>query len=77
MVENSEQIDLPPAGTVAWGNRRKAAVVLAVRAGQITRDEAYSRYRLSPEELVSWEAAFDRGGHKALMSKASLPRRKQ
>lgn len=27
-------------------------------------------YLLSPEELASWEAAFDQGGHRALTNKA-------
>ena len=75
MAENSpEQIELPPPGTKAWGGRRKAAVVLGVRAGLITRDEAYAMYMLSPEELASWEAAFEQGGHQALTTKAALLR---
>jgi hypothetical protein len=71
---------------MAWGSRRKAAVVLGIRSGLITREEAYNRYMLSPEEeLASWETAFDRGGHSALMNKAApqpdrkdtAPRQKQ
>jgi Protein of unknown function (DUF1153) len=61
----------PPPGTRAWGSRRKAAVVLSIREGLISREEAYAAYSLSPEELAAWEAAFDRGGHKALTNKAA------
>ena len=66
----AEDIDLPPPDTKAWGSRRKAAVVLGIRKGLITREQAYEMYRLSAEELASWEAAFDRGGYQALALKA-------
>jgi hypothetical protein len=68
-------IDLPPPGTRTWGSRKKAAVVLGIRSGLITREEAYELYSLSPEELDVWEAAFDRGGYSALTNKAAPPRR--
>lgn len=53
---------LPAADTKRWSSRRKAAVVVAMRAGLITREEACGRYLLSDEELAGWEAAFDRRG---------------
>jgi hypothetical protein len=53
---------LPPPETKRWSPRRKAEIVAATRAGIISRAEAYERYQLSPEELASWEAAFDRNG---------------
>jgi hypothetical protein len=53
---------LPSADTKRWSSRRKAAVVVAMRTGAITREEACVRYLLSYEELASWEAAFDRNG---------------
>jgi hypothetical protein len=75
MAENSpEQIELPPPGTKTWGSRTKAAVVLGIRQGLITRDEAYTMYMLSPEELASWEAAFDQGGHQSLIRSKAAPR---
>ena len=43
-----------------WSSRRKAAVVIAVRDGAITREEAYGRYLLSEVELAGWEAAYER-----------------
>jgi transposase-like protein len=39
--------------------RRKAAVVAAVRSGELTLEQACRRYQLSEEELRSWERAFD------------------
>ena len=36
--------DLPPPSTKRWVVRRKAAVVMAVRAGVITLEEACRRY---------------------------------
>jgi hypothetical protein len=59
-------LGLPPANTKRWVSRRKAAVVLAIRAGVISREQAYERYGLSPEELAVWEAAFDRHGIRGL-----------
>jgi hypothetical protein len=60
--KNDLVLGLPPVNTRRWVSRRKAAVVLAVRGGVISRQEAYERYMLSPEELAAWETAFDRNG---------------
>ena len=60
--KNDLDLGLPPVNTRRWVSRRKAAVVLATRAGVITREEAYERYMLSPEELTAWETAFDQNG---------------
>jgi hypothetical protein len=53
---------LPPAETKRWSCRRKAAVVIAIRAGVLNRREACARDRLSLEELASWETALDQNG---------------
>jgi hypothetical protein len=53
---------LPPAGWRTWGVRNKAAVVIAIRSGSLSRIDAYERYMLSEEELSGWEDAFDRDG---------------
>jgi Protein of unknown function (DUF1153) len=50
---------LPPPNTQRWVIRRKAAVVAAVRSGEITREEACRCYELSEEEFLSWERAFE------------------
>jgi hypothetical protein len=59
---------LPPTVATRWSPRRKAEVVLAVRSGNISREEAYRRYLLSPEELGAWEAALDQNGIPGLRS---------
>jgi hypothetical protein len=56
------RVELPPADTMRWSSRRKAAVVVATRIGLISREDACSRYMLSEEELVGWENAFDKRG---------------
>jgi hypothetical protein len=53
---------LPPAETRRWSSRRKAAIIVAIRAGVLNRQEAYERYTLSLEELAAWEAALDQNG---------------
>jgi hypothetical protein len=61
---------LPAPDTTRWTHRRKAAVVIGLRAGTITRSEASERYKLSHEELSAWEEAFDRYGIDGLILKA-------
>jgi hypothetical protein len=53
---------LPPAETKRWSSRRKAAVIVAIRAGLLSCREACERYLLSLEELAAWEAALDKNG---------------
>ena len=54
--------DLPPPSTKRWVIRRKAAVVIAVRAGLLTLDEACRRYRLTVEEFLAWQRAIESFG---------------
>jgi len=54
--------DLPSPETQRWVIRRKAEVVAAVRGGLLSLDEACDRYRLTVEELLSWQRAIDRHG---------------
>jgi len=58
--------DLPPKSTLRWVASRKAAVVRAVAAGLITREEALVDYALTEEEFASWEKAVTRHGEAAL-----------
>lgn len=44
----------PPRGVRAWSPKRKAAVVAAIRAGELSEADARERYALSEEELRSW-----------------------
>lgn len=50
---------LPPDNTKRWVARRKAAVVAAVRCGELALEQACRRYQLSEEEFRSWERAYD------------------
>ena len=54
--------DLPPSGTRRWVIRRKAEVVAAVRGGLLSLDEACSRYTLTVDEFLSWQASIDQFG---------------
>ncbi|WP_342075517.1 DUF1153 domain-containing protein [Yoonia sp. SS1-5] len=58
--------DLPSKDTRRWVASRKAAVVRAVAAGLIKRDEAMERYALSDEEYSQWESAVLTHGEAAL-----------
>jgi hypothetical protein len=51
-----------PLPTERWVTRRKAALIAAVRNGEITLEEACRQYRLSPEEFAGWLAAFEKHG---------------
>ena len=62
--------DLPPITTRRWVAGRKAAVVRAVGAGLISRDEAMQMYALTEEELESWALAVKTHGEVALRATA-------
>jgi Protein of unknown function (DUF1153) len=53
---------LPHPNTKRWVVRRKAAVVAAVRSGEVTLEEACRVYQLSKEEFLSWDRAFELHG---------------
>ncbi len=57
---------LPPPDIQHWVARRKAQAVRAVQSGLLTLDEAMARYRLSLEEIVSWQRALYRYGVRGL-----------
>jgi hypothetical protein len=59
----------PPPNLKRWRACDKASLVLALRAGTMTRTTAYACYRLSEEELSCWEDAFDRDGMGGLLAK--------
>jgi hypothetical protein len=54
--------DLPPSNTRRWVIRRKAEVVAAVRGGLLSLEEACTRYTLTVEEFLSWQASIDEHG---------------
>jgi hypothetical protein len=59
-----------PAGHNTLGSSPKGRCRVGHQSGLITREQAYAMYRLSPEELASWEQAFERGGYRALSLKS-------
>jgi hypothetical protein len=73
--------NLPPPNTKRWVARRKAAVLTALKNREITLEEACRRYRLSEEELHSWQRAFEADGLRGLLasrlpsSRTRTPRR--
>jgi hypothetical protein len=64
---------LPSCDTKRWVASRKAAVVIAVREGVISRGKACDWYQLSSEELASWEVAFKRSGATGLRARYRFP----
>ncbi len=58
--------NLPPTNIKRWTTLRKAQVVSAVRRGLIARERACKRYRISAEELLSWEHSFNKHGTRGL-----------
>ena len=62
--------DLPPTDTRRWVASRKAAVVRAVTARLLSREEALERYSLSDDEFTEWETAVAEHGESALKATA-------
>ena len=67
-IRDTAGLELPSSDTKRWSSRRKAAVVVAVGTGIISREEACARYLLSEEELAGWETALDKRGIPGLRS---------
>jgi hypothetical protein len=59
---------LPRPGTARWTALRKAAVVSAVEAGQLSVEEACERYSLTIEEFLSWQVRLAQHGPAALQT---------
>ena len=57
---------LPPPNTRRWVVRRKAAVVVAVKSGKLTLEQACQVYQLTEEEFLSWKHAFETHGFAGL-----------
>lgn len=51
-----------------WTFKRKMRVVLQVKHGQFTREEACTEYGLSPDELNEWITKHDKFGPLSLKS---------
>ena len=62
MRETEHELQLLSPNIRRWTIRRKAAVLEALRNGELTLEEASRRYALSVEELRAWERDFERYG---------------
>jgi Protein of unknown function (DUF1153) len=60
--------DLPKADTKRWVIKRKAIVVAAVRGGLLSLEDACTRYMLTADEFLTWQATIDRYGLAGLRS---------
>jgi hypothetical protein len=59
---------LPSVRTVRWSPRRKAEIVVAVRQGLLTSDEACTLYELTEDELAEWDRLERQFGLKGLQA---------
>jgi transposase-like protein len=62
----AEIIDAAKSETFHWTPQRKAVVVEAVAAGQLTGAEIARRFAVSAEELASWRGKIGADGVPAL-----------
>jgi hypothetical protein len=63
------QAQARPEAIVRWTPWRKLYIVVAVRNGKITAQEACDRHNLSHEELTGWIEGYDRAGLAGLQQK--------
>jgi hypothetical protein len=54
--------DLPPVKPTRWFPTHKADIVVAVRGGLMTAEQACKRYKLTIEEFALWQNAFESHG---------------
>jgi hypothetical protein len=62
-------VDLPSPQTERWVARRKAEVVIAVRGGLLSIEDACAHYTLTFEEFLTWERAYARFGLSGLRAR--------
>lgn len=67
--------NLPSNHTERWVARKKAEVVMAVRGGLLSLDEACERYKLTTEEFLAWQSALHRSGVNGLLAQNPPDRR--
>ena len=51
-----------------WTARRKAEVIITIRNGEISLEEAKSRYGVSDDEIAAWMRDYDAHGERGLRS---------
>lgn len=64
--QRSQAHDLPPPGFNRWVPFRKWQVVAAIRAGQLSLEDACDRYALSVEEFEDWARVIEERGFRGL-----------
>jgi hypothetical protein len=70
--------NVPPATDIKrWTPVQKATVLDAVRFGNLTLEDACDRYRLTLEELASWQATMDHQGIAGLRIRRQAERRSE
>jgi hypothetical protein len=65
---------LPPPDTSRWVARRKAQVASAVQSGVLSVDEACRIYKLTLEELTSWQRSLRQFGVRGLQATRHIRR---
>jgi hypothetical protein len=68
-VTTSPAKHLLPSPDARWSAQRKASVVAAVARGEISLDQACTRYLLTMEEFTAWQRAANDSGLKGLMAR--------
>ena len=58
--------ELPAMQSIRWVWRRKVELVVAVRGGLISFEEARQHFSLSTDEFQAWESDLDRYGSSGL-----------
>ncbi|MFZ4762067.1 MAG: DUF1153 domain-containing protein [Alphaproteobacteria bacterium] len=61
-VMTADELLLPSPDTKRWVMRRKAAVILAIKEGRLTLEEACERYNISIEEMMTWRRLIEKHG---------------
>src|SRR5215207_570504 len=70
--------NVPPATDIKrWTPLQKATVLDAVRFGKVTLEDACDQYRLTMEELASWQATMDHQGIAGLRIRRQAERRSE
>ena len=65
-ARSARKIPLPAPGTQRWVVRRKAAVVEAVKTGQLALEDACRVYGITAEELQGWQRLLENHGTRGL-----------
>ena len=78
VVRNATPDDEPAVGHSIhrWTAQRKVALVIEVRTGKLTIEEAHAQYGVTADEIASWAHAFDVNGLEGLKVTKAAQKRK-